>query len=162
MDFLSLLLSIGLVRSIPGTAADKAESAADEAKTAAEAAETAADQAREHNYGISVDAHKLVIEEPEDGGGGSSDAETITGTDPVIVAQAGHRYKCGEVSTISITPPSSGICDVLFTSGTTAAILTVPNTVKWPEWFDPTSLDTETRYELNIADGYGVVAVWAL
>ncbi len=60
MDFLSLLLSIGLVRSIPGTAADKAESAADEAKTAAE-------QAKQHNYGIYISGHKLVIEEPQGG-----------------------------------------------------------------------------------------------
>lgn len=86
---------------------------------------------------------------------------TVTGANPVIVAQAGHRYICGEVATISITPPASGICDVVFASGTTAAILTVPNTVKWPEWFDPTSLAASTTYELSIMDGLGVVSVWA-
>lgn len=86
---------------------------------------------------------------------------TVTGANPVIVAQAGHRYVCGEVETISITPPVSGICDLVFTSGTTPAVLTVPNTVQWPEWFDPTSLAASTTYELNIMDGtLGAVGVW--
>lgn len=85
----------------------------------------------------------------------------VSGANPVIMALAGHRYICGEVETISITPPASGICDVVFESGTTPAVLTVPNTVKWPEWFDPTSLDASTTYELNIMDGvYGAVGVW--
>lgn len=162
MDINELAAMIGIVKKLPDTAVAESLKNVQDAQTAAEAAETAADQAREHNYGISVDQHKLVIEEPEDGGGGSSDTETITGTDPVIVARDGHRYKCGEVSTISITPPSSGICDVLFTSGTTAAILTVPNTIKWPEWFDPTSLETNCIYEINIMDGMGAVGVWTL
>lgn len=88
--------------------------------------------------------------------------ETISGTTPTITAQANTRYICGEVANISITPPSSGICDVVFTSGTTAAVLTVPSTVKWPGWFDPTSLDPSTTYELNIADGtLGAVMAWA-
>lgn len=86
---------------------------------------------------------------------------TVTGTTPEIVAQAGHRYVCGEVAAISITPPASGICDVVFTSGTTPAVLTVPNTVQWSEWFDPTTLAASTTYELNIMDGLGVVSVWA-
>jgi len=87
---------------------------------------------------------------------------SVSGANPVISAKDGHRYICGEVATISITPPSSGICDVVFTSGTTAAILTVPNTVKWPEWFDPTSLETNCTYEINIMDGMGAVGIWTL
>lgn len=69
---------------------------------------------------------------------------------------------CGEVTSLSFTPCNSGICDVVFTSGSTVALLTVPNTVKFPEWFDPTSLETNTVYEINIVDGvYGVVMTWA-
>lgn len=87
--------------------------------------------------------------------------ETVSGTTPTITAQANHRYLCGEVASISITPPSSGICDVVFTSGTTPAVLTVPSTVKWPVWFDPTSLDASRTYEINIADGtLGMVMAW--
>ena len=88
--------------------------------------------------------------------------EVVSGTTVTISAQAGKRYLCGEVSTISFTPSQSGICEVIFTSGSSAAILTLPNTVKMPDWFDPTSLDTNTVYEISIADGvYGAVMTWA-
>ena len=85
----------------------------------------------------------------------------VSGTTPVIAALPGLRYVCGEVSTISITPPASGICDVLFTSGSTAAVLTVPSSIKWPDWFDPDNLDANTTYEINIMDGLGAVGVWS-
>ena len=88
--------------------------------------------------------------------------EEVSGTTPTITGQANYRYVCGEVTSISITPPSAGSIDVLFTSGSSVAVLTVPNTVKWPVWFDPTSLDTDTIYELLITDGvYGSVMTWA-
>ena len=87
---------------------------------------------------------------------------TVTGTEPVITAEPNTCYICGEVSSITITPPSSGICDVTFTSGSTAAVLDVPNTVKFPTWFDATSLETNTIYEINISDGRAVVMTWAL
>ena len=87
--------------------------------------------------------------------------ETVTGQNPMIVGEANHRYLCGEVQTISITPPQSGIIDVVFSSGTTPTILTVPNTVKFPGDFDPTALDASTTYEINIMDGvYGAVLAW--
>ena len=88
--------------------------------------------------------------------------ETVTGTTPTITGQPNTRYNCGEVTSISITPPSSGGVDVFFTSGSTPALLTVPNTVVWPEWFDATTLDTNTVYEILIIDGtYGSVMTWA-
>ena len=78
-----------------------------------------------------------------------------------ITGEENTRYVCGEASTISITPVSSGITDVIFYSGTTATVLTLPNTVKMPPWFDASNLDTKTWYEINILDGvYGVVAIW--
>ena len=87
--------------------------------------------------------------------------ETVTGSTPVITATANHRYICGEVTSLNFTPSTSGMCDVRFTSGSTVTVLTVPNTVKWPGWFDPTSLETNTVYEINIEDGvYGVVMTW--
>lgn len=87
---------------------------------------------------------------------------TVTGTEPVIAAEPNTCYICGEVSSITITPPSSGICDVTFTSGSTAAVLDVPSTVKFPTWFDATSLETNTIYEINISDERAVVMTWAL
>ena len=86
---------------------------------------------------------------------------TVSGSTPQITANAGIRYVCGEVSSLSFTPSQTGICDVIFTSGSTATTLTIPNTVKFPSWFDKTSLDTNTTYEINIMDGvYGAVMTW--
>ena len=86
--------------------------------------------------------------------------ETITGTTVYITGVANHRYMCGEVSTISITPPSVGTIDVVFTSGSTATVLTLPDTVKMPEWWS--SPKTNHIYELMIVDGiYGSIMSWA-
>lgn len=86
---------------------------------------------------------------------------TVSGSTPSITAKAGIRYVCGEVATLSFTPSATGICDVIFESGSTATVLTVPNTVKWPAWFDPTSLEANATYEINVMDGvYGAVCVW--
>lgn len=81
---------------------------------------------------------------------------TVSGTDPVITAEGNTRYICGEVTTLSFTPPATGICEVLFTSGSTATVLTVPNTVRWANGFDPTALETDMTYELNILGGIGI------
>lgn len=85
---------------------------------------------------------------------------TVSGTTPTITALSGVRYVCGEVSTLDVTPCVSGICDIVFTSGNTATVLTLPNTVKFPDGaFTP---EANTTYEINILDGiYGVVVAWA-
>ena len=86
---------------------------------------------------------------------------SVTGKTPTITGKSGKRYVCGTVDSISITPSSTGIIDVIFTSGTTAAVLTIPNTVKFPTWFNPSNLDASTTYEINIQDGvYGAVMAW--
>ena len=91
--------------------------------------------------------------------------ESVSGSTPSITAKAGVRYVCGEVSTLTITLPSNGIVDVVFTSGSTPTVLTVtpPSgmTMKWANGFDPTSLEANTTYEINVMDGvYGVVGQW--
>ena len=93
--------------------------------------------------------------------------ETISGTTPSITAKPGVRYICGEVSTLSITAPASGCIDVIFESGSTPTVLTVSSAksgvtaIKWANGFDPTSLDANTTYEINILDGeFGVVGSW--
>lgn len=91
----------------------------------------------------------------------ASNVETVTGSTPSIAGVSGMRYVCGECSTLSVTPPNSGIIDVIFESGTTPTVLTVPNTVIFPAWFDKTSLEASTTYEINILDGvWAVVALW--
>ena len=88
----------------------------------------------------------------------------VTGTTPTITALPGIRYVCGEVATLDIILPASGIVDVVFESGSTATVLTITPptgvTLKWANGFDPTSLDANTTYEINVADGLGVCASW--
>ena len=92
--------------------------------------------------------------------------EKVTGTTPSITGVADTRYICGEVSTLTITAPESGIIDVTFTSGSTATVLTVTSakantTIKWANGFDPTSLDANTTYEIRIMDGeLGAALLW--
>lgn len=94
---------------------------------------------------------------------GSTGTVDITGTTPTITAVENTRYVCGEVTSLNFTPAASGICIVRFTSGSTVTVLTLPSTVKFPEWFDSTSLETNTIYEICITDGiYGAVMSWAL
>ena len=81
----------------------------------------------------------------------------VSGTDPVIVAEANTRYICGEVATLDFTPSSTGICDVIFESGSTATVLTLPNGVKMPSGF---SVGADATYELNFLNGLGVYQSW--
>lgn len=89
---------------------------------------------------------------------------TVSGSTPTITALPGVRYVCGEVATLDITLPASGCVDVVFESGSTPTVLTITPptgvTVKWANGFDPTALDANTTYEINIADGLGVAGSW--
>lgn len=93
---------------------------------------------------------------------------TVSGTTPTITALPGIQYVCGEVSTLDITLPDSGIVDVIFQSGSTATVLTVTaptgKTLSWANGFDPASLDAYTTYEINIAvvgdQCLGVAGAW--
>ena len=97
------------------------------------------------------------------GDSGSMNVTTITGTTPSIVAEENGRYVCGEVSTLSFTPCVQGICDIQFQSGSPATVLTVPNTVLFPEWFDASALEINKVYEISIVDGvYAAVGIWAV
>ena len=82
----------------------------------------------------------------------------VSGSNPSITAEYNKRYVCGEVSTLTITPASQGCTDVVFTSGTTPTVLSLPQTVKMPSWF---SVEANKTYEINILDGvYGSVMSW--
>ena len=89
---------------------------------------------------------------------------SVSGMTPTITALPGISYVCGEVSTLDITLPASGCIGVVFQSGSTATVRTVTPptgvTLKWANGFDPTALDANTTYEINIMDGLGVAASW--
>lgn len=84
-------------------------------------------------------------------------AVTVEGTTPTINALPGVRYVCGEVTTLDITLPASGIVDVTFDSGSTATVLTITPpagvTVRWANGFDPDNLAANTSYEIKVTDG---------
>ena len=85
----------------------------------------------------------------------------VDGTDPTITGQPSYRYNCGEVLSLSITPPESGTIDFRFTSGSTPTVLTLPQTVKMPEWW--VEVEANTIYEMCITDGvYCGVMSWAM
>ncbi len=92
--------------------------------------------------------------------GDADDVVNVSGTDPVITAQSGVRYICGEVATLTFTPSPSGICDVIFHSGSTPAVVELPLAVKFPGGKE-LSIEADTTYEINIMDGiYGAVMAW--
>ena len=120
----------------------------------AKAAGDATQAASSNVVGTYTEAAKSAISDMLNG------AVQASGTTPTIKALSGVRYVCGEVATLDITPCATGICDVMFTSGSTATVLTLPNTVKFPngDTFIP---EANTTYELNIMDGvYGVFVAW--
>lgn len=83
----------------------------------------------------------------------------VTGTDPVITGSPSYRYNCGEVTSLTVTPPSSGTIDIIFTSGTTPTVLDLPQTVKMPSWW--IGVEANTTYEMCITDGvYCGVMSW--
>lgn len=83
----------------------------------------------------------------------------VSGTYPAITAFSGVRYVCGEIATLDFTPCATGICDVIFTSGSTPAVVTLPNTVKFPD--GELTIEANATYEINILDGiYGAVLAW--
>jgi len=125
----------------------------------AKAAGDSTQSSSSNTVGNYTDAAKSAISQMLSG------SVSVSGTTPTINALPGVRYVCGEVATLDIILPASGIVDVTFESGTTATLLTVtPPTgqkIEWANGFDPDKLDAETTYEINIMDGLGVAGAWS-
>lgn len=91
---------------------------------------------------------------------GMNVVKDLSSTDITLAAQAETRYIYGELASLTVSSlPSEGIVDILFTSGTTATVVSLPNTVKMPSWF---SVGASMTVEISILDGvYGSVQTWA-
>ena len=84
--------------------------------------------------------------------------ETVTGSTPTITPVDNTVYKCGELSSLAISnPPATGAYSIVFTSGSTATTTTIPATILGLESF---AAEANTRYEINVVDGYALVASW--
>ena len=82
----------------------------------------------------------------------------MTSTSITLTPEAETRYIYGELTSLTITSlPEVGIVDVMFDSGATATVLDLPINVIMPEWF---IVQPNTKYEINFADGMGVVMEW--
>lgn len=89
--------------------------------------------------------------------------QTVSGSTPTISAAANTVYKCGELTSLTVdTVPASGTFEVLFVSGSTATVVTLPQNVLLPDGFD---FDANTIYQMSIEmftvgqDTYGLAAV---
>lgn len=118
------------------------------AKAAGDTTQTASANA----VGAYTEAAKSAIHEMLNG------SVAVSGTTPTIAAKSGITYVCGEVATLDITPPASGIFEVQFVSGSTPTVLTATG-VSWVNGFDPTALEANKTYDISISNGIGV-AVW--
>lgn len=67
-------------------------------------------------------------------------------------------YKCGELTSLTITnPPATGSYVIKFISGATPTTTTIPTSIVFPDAF---SAEANTRYEINVEDGYAVAVGW--
>ena len=73
-----------------------------------------------------------------------------TETDVEIDGEAGKRYICGELDSLEITPPDSGLIDVVFTSGETPTDVDIPETVIFNQEL---TISADTIYEISILNG---------
>lgn len=85
---------------------------------------------------------------------------SLTGTVIDQTGAANTMYVCGEVTSLTFAAPASGICAIRFTSGTTATVATFTGVTAWMNGFDPTTLEANKTYEINILNGVGC-AGWA-
>lgn len=86
---------------------------------------------------------------------------TVTGSTPTIaLCEDNHIYECGELTSLTITAfDNPGEFSITFTSGSTATVLTVPASMIMPDGF---AVEANTRYEINVRNGYALVAGWAV
>lgn len=94
---------------------------------------------------------------------GAAAAETVvevSGSTPTITPAANTIYKCGELTSLTISnPPATGAYSIVFTSGSTATTTTFPATILGLEDF---AAEANTVYEINVLDNRAVVGSWAV
>lgn len=88
---------------------------------------------------------------------------TVSGTSVTQELTANKFYVFGEVTALTITlatPVNQNIVNEYhfrFTSGATATVLTLPQSVTMPSDF---AVEASKTYEISIVDGFGTVTAW--
>lgn len=84
----------------------------------------------------------------------------ISGTVLTFAPEASNIYKCGELTSLTISnPPATGAYSIVFTSGSTATTTTIPSTILGLEDF---AAEANTLYEINVLDNRAVVGSWGV
>lgn len=88
------------------------------------------------------------------------DVVDIISATPTIEPEDNTIYKCGELTSLTITnPPATGAYSIVFTSGATPTVTTFPSTILGLEDF---AAEENTLYEINVLDNRAVVGSWAV
>lgn len=101
------------------------------------------------NIGIDLSAYELkpTVEGP-------------TGASVTITPLNNTIYNCGTLDSLTISnPPASGAYSIVFTSGATPTVTTIPITIRGLEDF---AAEANTLYEINVLDNRAVVGSWAV
>jgi len=109
------------------------------------------------NFGDTVSDLNRHLSDLEDDKQDKTAYVTLSGT---VITQTGvdnTMYLCGELAELTFTAPQTGITAVRFSSGTTPTVATFSG-VTWLNGFDPSSLEANKIYEINILNGLGVAA----
>lgn len=84
----------------------------------------------------------------------------IDSTTPTITPAANTIYKCGELSSLTVSnPPATGAYSIVFTSGATATVTAFPASILGLESF---AAEANTIYEINVLDNRAVWMGWPL
>ena len=91
---------------------------------------------------------------------GGSRVVTVQSANAVISPENNTVYKCGTLTDLTIVhPPATGSWMLVFTSGSTATTTVIPSSIHGLEDF---AAETNTRYELNVMDGYAELGGWRI
>jgi hypothetical protein len=83
-----------------------------------------------------------------------------SGDTVTITPAANTIYNCGELTSLTISnPPAQGAYSIVFTSGSTPTVTTIPATILGLEDF---AAEANTLYEINVLDNRAVVGSWAV
>lgn len=84
----------------------------------------------------------------------------VTGASASITPADNNIYNCGELTSLAISNPTQqGAYSIVFTSGATPTITSIPSTILGLESF---AAEANTMYEINVLDNRAVVGSWAV
>jgi len=98
---------------------------------------------------LTAATYSIIIEDITDGQFGLF--VPVDGTTVSIDAAPGVRYECGTVNELTFTPSASGLCEVVFTTGSNPTEPVLPSTVRMPDWW--TGVEANRTYDLMILNG---------